>query len=85
MKEDLTEIISLYRYPSWFNDGFKILNQNSTFYDTFTRNAKQCLLKSVCLMARNRQLPEKSLKHSIYKSARYFIIIVIQHDLVGHC
>jgi len=69
------------RYPSWFNGGFKILNQNSTFYDTFTRNAKQCLLKSVCLMARNRQLPENSLKHSIYKSASLYVTAQLYNHL----
>jgi len=69
------------RYPSWFKEGFKILNQNSTFYDSFTRNTRHCLLKSICLMAKNRQISGKSLEQLIYKYASLYVTAQLSNHL----
>ena len=60
------------RYP-WYWKGLQILNPNSEFYQSITQSVKQCVYKSICLMAYNRQKStEKSLKNSIYKASSLF-------------
>jgi len=60
------------RYP-WYWKGLQILNPNSEFYQSITQSVKQCVYKSICLMAYNRQKStEKSWKNSIYKASSLF-------------
>ena len=69
------------RYP-WHWKGLQILNPNSDFYKYITKSFKQCVYKSICLMASNRQNSnEKSLKNSIYKAASLFATAELYNHL----
>ena len=57
------------RYP-WDWNGVKLLNEKSKYFPMVTKSLRECVLKSICSMANNRQTAEDSVQSFIYKSVR---------------
>ena len=76
------------RYP-WSLRNFSFLNKESKYYEAVTTTARQCILKSICFMAAQRQSSAENrvVSSLIFKSARYFaksIVTALLHKSYHH-